>query len=174
MLHGSPPAAADSPPHVLLHEGPTALIACVDDCLITVVHTLTQEGVAAIARGMTQLVQRHGAFRSLALAVRKTGSEAVDESRAAVAQLVQQHTRSIRAAAVVSEGTGFRATAVRSMVTAIHMAGRASHPTKMFDTLPPALEWLASKRPELPLDGPRVASTVDALRARLSALADGA
>lgn len=162
-------AALLTPQHALLHEGQTELIACVGDCLILAAHTFTARGVAALGRAMNQLVQRHGAFRVLTLAERRSGSEAVDESRVALSELVQQQTRNFRASAIVSESTGFRATALRSTVTAIHMAGRASHPTQIFDSVPPALNWLASMRPELPLDIGGVARAVESLRARLNA-----
>ena len=158
-------ASAEPAPYVMLLDDPTALFASVEDCLITVVHTLTADAVVALGKAMQQLAQRHGAFRSLAIPARKTGSEAVDENRAAVAQLVQQHTRSIRAAAVVSDGTGFRATSVRSMITSIHMAARATHPAKFFDAVPPAAAWLVSMRPDLPIEAARLERAVESLRA---------
>lgn len=162
------PAAPSARPYTLFHDGPTVQIAGVGDCLVVALHTLTEPGVAGMGRGMSQLVQRYGGFRVLTLAERKSGSEAVDESRVAVAELVQRHTSNFRASAVVSESTGFRATALRSTVTAIHMAGRASHQTRIFYSVPPALEWLVSMRPELPLDIANVARAVETLRARLN------
>lgn len=152
-----------------MHEDATSLIASLDDCMIRVVHTLTSAAIDALARTMHQLVERHGALRSLSVAERKTGSEAVGEHRAAASELIRKHTQSIRGAAVVSEGTGFRATAVRSLVTAIHIAGRASHPTKVFGTVPDAIAWLATKRADVGLDVLRVEQAVAQLRARLRA-----
>jgi hypothetical protein len=168
-LRRATPAHDGSVPYVLMHEDATCLIASLSDCMISVVHTLTSASVYAIARTMDQIVARHGALRSLALAERKTGSEAVGEHRAAVAELVRKYTQSIRGAAVVSEGTGFRATAVRSLVTAVHLAGRASHPTQVFSSVPAALAWLATQRAELPLDVLHVEQAVALLRARLGA-----
>ncbi len=89
--------------------------------------------------------------------------------QATVSELIRKYTQSIRGAAVVSEGTGFRATAVRSLVTAIHIAGRASHPTKVFATVPDALAWLATKRSDRGLDMLRAEQAVALLRARLRA-----
>jgi hypothetical protein len=166
-LRRAAPSSHRRGPYALIHEDATSVIGSLDDCMICIVHTLTSEAIDAIARTMNQLVARHGALRALSIAARKTGSEAVGEHRVAVAELVRQYTRCIRGAAVVSEGSGFRATAVRSLVTAVHIAGRASHPTKVFSTVPDALAWLATQRADVPLDVLRAEQVVTLLRRRL-------
>jgi hypothetical protein len=70
---------------------------------------------------------------------------------------------------VVCEGTGFRATAVRSIVTAIHMASRSTHPSRVFSTPEPAIEWLAGTRSDGALGAALLLEASATLRAKLQA-----
>ncbi len=51
----------------------------------------------------------------------------------------------IAAAAVVLEVTGFQATVIRSVVTAINLASGSSFPNKVFASLSPACVWLSTQ-----------------------------
>jgi hypothetical protein len=87
--------------------------------------------------------------------------------RANMAKVIGKHTRNITGAAIVCAGTGFRATAMRSIVTAIHIASLAAHPLRVFSEMAPALAWLQDKQAEGELDVPVLAASVATLRARL-------
>jgi hypothetical protein len=151
----------------LLHLGDSDLVACVGPCLVVVSNTLSLESVEAMGRGMAKLVHRYGKLSSFSLVDRKSGPNTTPEARDAITELVRKHSHGITGAAVVCEGTGFRATAIRSIVTAIHMASRSSHPSKVFSEPEPAIEWLASTRSDGALDMALLRQASEGLRAKL-------
>jgi hypothetical protein len=162
----SPPTSRTLP-YDLLHLGPGDLVARVGPCLIIVTHSLTLEGVDAIGRGLAKQTQRQQKACSISIVERKSGPGTTPEARAAIAELVRKYDTSISGAAVVCDGSGFLATAVRSVVTAINMASRASHPSKVFATCEPALDWLQTTRPAHDLDIALLGQAVATLRPRL-------
>jgi hypothetical protein len=151
----------------LLHLGDTDLVACVGPCLVVVSNTLTLESVDAMGRGMAKLVHRYGKLSSLSLVDRKSGPNTTSEARDAITEIVRKHSHAITGAAVVCEGTGFRSTAIRSVVTAIHMASRSSHSSKVFAATEPAIQWLASTRSDGGLDVTLLREAAEGLRAKL-------
>jgi hypothetical protein len=177
IREGNDGVASRSPPEAprtghtqayeLLHLGERDLVACVGPCLLVVSNVLTLEAVDAMARGMTKLVQRFGKLSSLSLVDRKSGPNTSSEARDGITDVVRKHAQNITGAAVVCEGTGFRATAIRSIVTAIHMASRASHSSKVFSEAAPAIEWLASTRSDGALDVRVLLEASQGLRAKL-------
>ncbi|HWO14301.1 MAG TPA: hypothetical protein VNN80_32570 [Polyangiaceae bacterium] len=159
-----------TPAYDVLHVGRTDLVACLGPCLIVVSHTITLAAVEAMGRGLARLTQGQQLACSLSFVERKSGPSTADEERDAITEVVRKHTKSMTGAAVVCEGTGFRATAVRSVVTSIHMASHSSHPSKVFPETQAALEWLQSTRPRGDLDLALLTESTNALRARLSEL----
>jgi hypothetical protein len=173
---GSGPAARLQPDHPptsrthqydLLHLGATDLVACVGPCLIIISYTITLPGVEAIGRGFAKLTQRDKKACSLSIVERKSGPGTAPEARDAIAEIAKKYDKNMTGSAVVCDGTGFRATAVRSVVTAILMASRSSSPTKVFAAPEPALDWLQTTRPARDLDLAMLAQATTALRARL-------
>jgi hypothetical protein len=161
------PPTSRTQPYEVLHAGPTDLIASVGPCLIVISHTITLDGVAAIGRGLAKLTQRYEKACSVSFVERKSGPGTAPEARQAIAEIAHEYDKHISGAAVVCDGTGFRATAVRSVVTAINMASRASHPSKVFATGDLALQWLQSLHLEGDFDLSLVTQATVALRARL-------
>jgi hypothetical protein len=166
VLHDSPPTSRTLP-YDLLHLGAGDLVARVGPCLIVVSYSLTLEGVEAIGRGLAKQTQRQQQACSISIVERKSGSGTTPEVREAIAEVVRKYDNSITGAAVVCDGSGFRATAIRSVVTAINMASRASHPSKVFATCEPALEWLQATRPDRDLDIELLCQALASLRPRL-------
>jgi hypothetical protein len=150
-----------------LHAGDADLIACSGPCLIVVAAKISLPGATAIGRGMARLKQRYWKMCCIAITERKSAPGMDPECRAALVELTRTYTNSISGSAVVCEGSGFRATAVRSIVTAIQMASLASHPAKVFASIEQALEWLASTQPEAAFDVFGMMESIDALRASL-------
>lgn len=72
------------------------------------------------------------------------GSEARAELQALAAELVP------RFAAVVYEGDGFRAAAVRAVITSILLFTRQALPVKIFSSTASATEWARKAHPEIP------------------------
>jgi hypothetical protein len=153
----------------ILHLGDTDLVACVGPCLVVVSDTLTLEGVDAMGRAMTKLTQRYGKLSSLSFLDRNGGPKLSAPARDGVTELVRKHAPALSGSAVVCEGTGFRATAVRSIVTAIYMASRATHPSKVFAAPEPAIEWLLTTRSDGAIGAALLLETAATLRAKLQA-----
>jgi hypothetical protein len=165
-VQGDPPPTHRTQAYDLLHAGATDLVALVGPCLIVVSYTITLDGVSAIGRGLAKLTQRQQKACSISFAERKSGPGTAPEARKAITELVQKYDKWISGSAVVCEGTGFRATAVRSVVTAINMASRSSHPSKVFASSEPALRWLQSARAG-DLDLELTGQAIVALRTRM-------
>lgn len=163
---GAPPTSRKLATDIL-HLGESDLIACAGPCLIVVVDTLTVAGLEATARGMARLTQRHGKMCSVSVIERQAPTTLDPERRKAATELTRKYTKCITGAAVICEGTGFRATAVRSVVTAIHMASFSSHPSKVFSSSGPAVDWLATTQPAGALDVPGLNQAIEMLRSRL-------
>jgi hypothetical protein len=69
--------------------------------------------------------------------------QAVDSSRESLLAVAKQFFRSARACAFSIEASGFAAAAQRSALTAVNLVLRPSFPVKVFNTLDPAVSWLA-------------------------------
>jgi hypothetical protein len=67
--------------------------------------------------------------------------------------LVKRYSPRFTGAAIVFEKTGFQATAVRSVVTAINLASRATHPNHVFADLREGVSWLSQMTPGEPTAG---------------------
>lgn len=166
-LHPDQPPTSRAHSYDLLHLGATDLVACVGPCLLIISYTITLPGVEAIGRGFAKLTQRDKKACSMSIVERKSGPGTAPEARDAISEIAKKYDRNMTGSAVVCDGTGFRATAVRSVVTAIHMASRSSSPSKVFAAPEPALEWLQSTRPAHDLDLAVLTQATAALRARL-------
>ncbi len=160
-------ASAPTPPSCeLVYESPCDLVAMVGDCLVVVmVKELTPLCVNAVGRGFASLTRRYAKVNYFS--VIEQGTLVMHpEARREMAKVVSKHTQNIKGAAFVCHGTGFRATAVRSVITAIHMASFASHPLRVFSALDPALAWLGSKQAVGELDLAALSAELGRLRAR--------
>lgn len=166
-LHPDHPPTSRAQPYDLLHLGSTDLVACVGPCLLILSYTITLPGVEAIGRGFAKLTQRDKKACSMSIVERRSGPGTAPEARDAIAEIAKKYDKNMSGSAIVCDGTGFRATAVRSVVTAIHMASRSSSPSKVFAAPEPALEWLQTTRPNHDLDLSLLAQATTALRARL-------
>jgi len=151
----------------ILHFGSTDLVACAGPCIITVSVAITLPTLNALGRSMAQLGLRYPKIASLSVSDRTTGGAIDPACRQELVELARKFTRTLSGSATVFEGSGFRATTLRSLVTAIQMASSASHPAKVFAAPRPALEWLASTQPAGALDVDHLTEAVAALRAQL-------
>jgi hypothetical protein len=151
----------------VLHFGSTDLVACAGPCIITVSVKITMSGVDALARGLARLQRRYATVCSFAISDRQSSGGIDPECRQGFIDLSRKYTRILSGTATVLEGGGFRATALRSLVTAVHMASSSSHPAKVFASVQPALEWLASTQPAGALDISSMAQAIATFRAQL-------
>jgi hypothetical protein len=65
------------------------------------------------------------------------------EARRALHELTLRYEKNIICSATLIEGTGFWASAVRSLVTSLHLVGRWSFDLKTFSDIDTLSEWLA-------------------------------
>jgi hypothetical protein len=69
------------------------------------------------------------------------------EVRSQLAEILASFEQHIGGVAVTYEGTGFKATGIRSIATAIQLASRTSIPHKTFSALAEAIGWLTGAMP---------------------------
>lgn len=132
-------------PKVLLDQ-PREKVIVLGSCVVVYLNpTLTMHGVAAVDRAFQELSQPDVWITYFSV-VEPNHDEPDGSARDAMARVVARHTKHISGAAVVYRGTGFRATVVRSIITAVHWASRATHPLGVFEDVNTAMTWL-KKRP---------------------------
>jgi hypothetical protein len=150
-----------------VHVGSTDVVACAGPCVITVTVEITMSGLDAIARGLARLQRRYASVCAFSITDRQSSGGIAPECRQGLIDLTRKYTRVLSGTATVLEGSGFRATALRSLVTAVHLASSSSHPAKVFASVQPALEWLASTQPDGALDISSMTRAIATFRAQL-------
>jgi hypothetical protein len=120
-------------------EGIVALLGC---CTL-IVHTRPATGaiVGAMGRAYAKASAVYDRIAHLCLIERDSDLLPPGDVRAGIGALMKRFDTRLAAAAIVHEGEGFKATAVRSIVTGLCMAARTTHPTRVFSQLEPASEW---------------------------------
>jgi hypothetical protein len=83
-------------------------------------------------------------------------------ARKALAAVLGRFADAIAASAVVCEGVGFRAAAVRGVVTGLTLIARQPYPHKAFPTVETASRWLAAR--ETGLSSDELTTAIDQLR----------
>jgi hypothetical protein len=64
------------------------------------------------------------------------------EVRDASSSMISAHGKNLRACACVIEGSGFRAAITRTVLAGIALVARNKTPTRFFETVPVAADWL--------------------------------
>ena len=143
--------AADDAPHsqvlvgVKVYSRDTAcVIAVAGRYLVNVVgQQMTATGVSLMRRAMTDLTNEYPTFGYLAVVESEAKLLMPPDVREGVQANVKRFSSRFSGAAVVFEKTGFQATALRSVVTAVNFASRATHSTQVFADLREAISWLS-------------------------------
>ncbi len=142
-----------------------------------VVHVVRTRGDLTSIRALDQAVARQAAaFGTVAyLVLLEAGADLMMDAdvRQAASKMVADHTGHLLGAAMVYERQGFAATAFRSLVTAINLTSRASHPNRVFSELAPAVTWLGELDPSVRPCSQELIDLVSELRASLDAIASG-
>jgi hypothetical protein len=110
--------------------------------------SLSSSGVAGVRRALEQLSKLSEQMGYLVLNDPPFRLGMAPEVRTALTLTFQRFEERIAAAARVYEEPGFKATAIRGLVAASHVASRARHPAKVFAEAGPALQWIHSLLPE--------------------------
>jgi hypothetical protein len=111
---------------------------------------MTSTTVSLIRRALSDLADRYDTFGWLSVLEPNGKLTIAPDLRESVDAYVRRYSSRFTGAAIVFEAAGFQATVVRSVVTAINLASRASHPTKVFDDLRAGCSWLGRLTPGEP------------------------
>jgi hypothetical protein len=107
----------------------------------------TMSGAAAAQEVFDALAREHrdGAF--VLTVVEENAPMPTPEVRAMMARFLATRAPQIILSAVVYEGTGFRAAAVRSLVTGLALVSKLPYRHKVFATVDEAASWFRSNSP---------------------------
>jgi hypothetical protein len=111
-------------------------------------NSLSSSAVAGVRRGLEQLSKSCDQMGYLVLHDPPFRLGMAPEVRTGLTVTIQRFDDRIAAAALVYEEAGFRATAIRSLVTASQVTSRSKHPARVFAETRVALEWIHSLLPE--------------------------
>lgn len=127
------------------------MVATLGRCLIHItIERTTATTVGIIRRALSDLSDRHGTFGFLCVLEPSCHLIMEPDIRESVNAFARRYSERFSGAAIVYEVPGFQATVVRSIVTAVNLASRATHPTKVFDDLRAATAWLSRLTPGEP------------------------
>ena len=136
--------------HVYSQE-PGYVVATLGRCLIHItLERTTQTTVSLIRRALADLSLQHSSFGFLCVLEASAKLAMEPDIRESVNAFARRYSERFTGAAIVYEVPGFSATVVRSIVTAVNLASRATHPTKVFDDLRSGTAWLARLTPGEP------------------------
>jgi hypothetical protein len=132
-------------------QEPGYVVATAGRCLIQItVERTTATTVGLIRRALEDLSERHAAFGYLCVLEPTAQLTMAPDIREGVNAFARRYSDRFTGAAIVFEVPGFQATVVRSVVTAVNLASRATHPTKVFDDLRAGTTWLSRLTPGEP------------------------
>jgi hypothetical protein len=130
---------------------PAFVVAVVGRYLVQIIREQgTTTTVSLVRRGLEDLSTRYDKFGYVALIEPDAQLLLSPDIRNGFNALVKRYSPHFTGAAIVFEKTGFHATAVRSIVTAINFASRATHPNHVFSDLREGVTWLATLTPPEP------------------------
>jgi hypothetical protein len=130
---------------VLTYSTPDALVMTWDRCVGVVwKRETTAEGVEVLQETYREQATRYPSGVYLLTIIEKGAPMPSTEQREEVAVFLRSGSGRTRMSAVVIEGTGFRAAAVRSVVTGLAMLVRLPYPHEIFGTLEQAAKWLGT------------------------------
>lgn len=125
-------------------------------------------GVNDVRRGFLEVVRGRTATKLGFITVVDAQCEmsAAPDVRAEVTELLRLYAPHVGAAAVTFEGTGFRMTMVRSVITAINLASRSRFPNSVFTDKVAAAVWLEQQMQTIghAVPATRIVGAVEVLR----------
>lgn len=110
-------------------------------------HETRADAVVAVRAQLTEFAQSHTGGMGLLTIVEKDAPIPSGDTRRALARVLGDFSSDIKASAVVFEGDGFSAAAVRSMVAGLTLVARQAYPHKVFANVSEACAWLGPQMP---------------------------
>ena len=131
----------------------------------------TTAALDALRKAHDQVAAKHEGAVFLLTIVEERAPMPPSATRDALAGFLKMLERSVELSAVVHEGAGFRAAAVRSVVTGVSLVARLPYPHKVFATVAEAAAWFGpNSRRNLKAWHPKaLIDSVAELRARAAA-----
>jgi hypothetical protein len=143
----APASRVPEAPRVYSQE-PGYVVATFGKCLVHInVDRPTATAVSLVRRALADLSEQHEKFAYLSILEPGVALQLSPDLRESINAYVRRYSSRFSASAVVFEQAGFQATVVRSLVTAIHLASHASHPSQVFEDLRGAVTWLSRMTP---------------------------
>ncbi|MGD8861447.1 MAG: hypothetical protein PVI30_15670 [Myxococcales bacterium] len=121
------------------------------------------EGARWMRRGFLKAREQPGRLALLTIVEDGCEIRTPPEVRDEVSEMLRLYGSRLAGAAIVFEGRGFKATMVRSIITAIYIASRAKVPNSVFGDVGTALQWLCRHDETLP-DPAELQRVVDEMR----------
>lgn len=158
----APPSRMPEAPRIYSQE-PGYVVATLGKCLVHIsVDRPTTTAVSLVRRALADLSESHEKFAYLSVLEPGVMLQLSPDLRESINAYVRRYSNRFSASAVVFEQAGFQATVVRSLVTAIHLASHASHPSQVFEDLRSAVTWVCRMTPGVP--APRLLEVTSQLR----------
>lgn len=128
----------------LFSHDPGFVVAATDRYMLQITRTSGhQPGVTAMGRALAELAARHDRFGCIAVVEPGAKLRLPPEVREGYAALIKRYSRCFSGIAIVYEKSGFQATALRSLITALNIASRATHPHHVFADLREGAAWVS-------------------------------
>ena len=124
----------------------------------------TAEDMRLMRLALRPWVMRHESFCSLNVIDIEHASPMAEDARIEVAQTQKEFDGRQRGLANVIEGKGFWAASIRSVASGLAFLSRVKFEQKIFDTVDPAVAWLATLFPAGTIDVHQVRSAASKLR----------
>jgi hypothetical protein len=135
----TPSGAAD-----LYSQDPACLVAVAGPYLIQISRSQpTLMTLSTIRRALGDLSDRYDKCAYIVVMEPDSPMLMPPDVRNALHVLLKRYSPRFAGAAIVYEKTGFHATALRSLITAINVASRATHPNRVFSDLREGMSWLS-------------------------------
>jgi hypothetical protein len=134
-------------------------------------HDTTSEGVRTLDLKLREYETAHPGGCGLLTIIEQGAPMPTSEVRTALARFMTEGARVLRSSAVAFEGAGFRAAAVRGVVTGLTMLARQPYPHKVFATMADAAQWLGTSLKDtakLSIDSAALLTALNELRTRVN------
>lgn len=123
----------------------------------------TMEATQQLRGHLVDFTRTHPAGVGLLTVVEANAPVPGADVRKALAAVLADFSRSIKVSAVVFEGQGFSAAAVRSVVTGLTLIARQAYPHKVFASLAEAGAWMIPQLPR-PVTQNELAAALTSIR----------
>jgi hypothetical protein len=128
----------------LFSHDPGFVVAATDRYMLQITRTSGHHpGVTAMGRALAELAARHDKFGCIAVVEPGAKLRIPADVREGYATLIKRYSPHFAGIAVIYEKSGFQATALRSLITALNIASRATHPHHVFADLREGAAWVS-------------------------------